>query len=44
MPEDGAPDRVGVGPRGLGPVSRFLQGGVSGHVATHTRATVVIAR
>lgn len=41
---DGGYDTVVVGSRGLGAISRFLQGSVSGHVATHTRATVVIAR
>jgi nucleotide-binding universal stress UspA family protein len=42
--EDGGFDTVVVGSRGLGAVSRFLQGSVSGHVATHARATVVVAR
>ncbi len=42
--EEGAFDAVVVGSRGLGVVSRFLQGSVSEHVATHARATVVIAR
>ncbi|HET7181245.1 MAG TPA: universal stress protein [Candidatus Limnocylindrales bacterium] len=42
--DDGGYDTVVVGSRGLGAVSRFLQGSVSGHVATHTHATVVIAR
>lgn len=37
-------DIVVVGSRGLGPVSRFLQGSVSEHVATHANATVVVAR
>jgi nucleotide-binding universal stress UspA family protein len=37
-------DMVVVGSRGLGPVSRFLQGSVSEHLATHAKATVVIAR
>ena len=41
---DGGYDTVVVGSRGLGAVSRFLQGSVSGHVATHTKATVVVAR
>lgn len=41
--EDGY-DMVVVGSRGLGPVSRFLQGSVSEHVATHAAATVVVAR
>jgi len=42
--EDGDFDTVVVGSRGLGAVSRFLQGSVSEHVATHARATVVISR
>ena len=42
--EEGGFDTVVVGSRGLGPVSRFLQGSVSEHVATHVDATVVIAR
>jgi nucleotide-binding universal stress UspA family protein len=42
--EEGGFDTVVVGSRGLGPVSRFLQGSVSEHVATHADATVVIAR
>ena len=42
--EDGGYDIVVVGSRGLGVVSRFLQGSVSEHVATHSAATVVIAR
>ena len=37
-------DLVVVGSRGLGAVSRFFQGSVSEHVATHGTATVVIAR
>jgi len=37
-------DMVVLGSRGLGTVSRFLQGSVSEHVATHAKATVVIAR
>ncbi|HEY8239111.1 MAG TPA: universal stress protein [Candidatus Limnocylindrales bacterium] len=41
---DGGFDVVVVGSRGLGAVSRFLQGSVSEHVATHTEATVVIVR
>jgi nucleotide-binding universal stress UspA family protein len=41
---EGGFDTVIVGSRGLGPVSRFLQGSVSEHVATHAQATVVIAR
>jgi nucleotide-binding universal stress UspA family protein len=37
-------DTVVLGARGLGSLSRFLQGSVSEHVATHANATVVIAR
>jgi len=37
-------DMVVLGSRGLGALSRFLQGSVSEHVATHAKATVVIAR
>ncbi|HSL32981.1 MAG TPA: universal stress protein [Candidatus Limnocylindrales bacterium] len=42
--ESGGFDTVVVGSRGLSALSRFLQGSVSEHVATHTNATVVIAR
>lgn len=42
--EEGDYDMVVLGSRGLGAVSRFLQGSVSEHVATHAKATVVIAR
>jgi nucleotide-binding universal stress UspA family protein len=42
--EDGAYDMVVVGSRGLGALSRVLQGSVSEHVATHAAATVVVAR
>lgn len=42
--EAGGFDTVVVGSRGIGPVSRVLQGSVSGHVAIHADATVVIAR
>ncbi len=42
--EDGGYDMVVVGSRGLGLLSRALQGSVSEHVATHSRTTVVIAR
>ena len=41
---EGGYDTVVVGSRGLGAVSRFLQGSVSEHVVTHTDATVVVAR
>ena len=37
-------DTVVVGSRGLGAMSRVLQGSVSEHVATHATATVVVAR
>ena len=42
--EDGGYDMVIVGSRGLGALSRALQGSVSEHVATHAQATVVVAR
>ncbi len=42
--EQGGFDTVIVGSRGLGSVSRFLQGSVSEHVATHADATVIVAR
>ena len=42
--EDGGYDMVVVGSRGLGTLSRFLQGSVSEHVATHAGTTVVVAR
>ncbi len=37
-------DVIVIGSRGLGAVSRALQGSVSDHVAMHARATVVVAR
>lgn len=37
-------DTIVVGSRGLGAVSRIMRGSVSAHVATHSDATVVIAR
>lgn len=37
-------DVVVVGSRGLGAMSRILQGSVSEHVATHAAATVIVAR
>jgi nucleotide-binding universal stress UspA family protein len=40
----GAYDTIVVGSRGLGTVDRILQGSVSGHVATHASATVIVAR
>jgi nucleotide-binding universal stress UspA family protein len=42
--ETGAFDTVVIGSRGLNPLSRFLQGSVSEHIATHAEATVIIAR
>ena len=37
-------DTIVIGSRGLGTLTRALQGSVSEHVATHASATVVIAR
>jgi nucleotide-binding universal stress UspA family protein len=37
-------DTIVVGSRGLNAAERFLQGSVSAHVATHAKATVVVAR
>jgi nucleotide-binding universal stress UspA family protein len=42
--QEGGYDMVVLGSRHLGAVSRVLQGSVSEHVATHSPATVVIAR
>ena len=42
--EMGKFDTIVVGSRGLGSISRFFQGSVSEHVATHANATVVVAR
>jgi len=42
--EESGYDIVVVGSRGLGTISRIMQGSVSEHVATHAKATVVIAR
>ena len=44
LAETGGFDMIVVGSRGLGAISRFLQGSVSEHVATHAAATVVISR
>jgi nucleotide-binding universal stress UspA family protein len=41
---EGRFDTIVVGSRGLGSLTRFLQGSVSEHVATHANATVVVAR
>jgi len=37
-------DTIIVGTRGLGTVSKALQGSVSEHVASHARGTVIVAR
>jgi nucleotide-binding universal stress UspA family protein len=42
--EAGKFDTIVMGSRGLGAVSRMLQGSVSEHVATHAAATVVVTR
>lgn len=42
--EKGDFDTIILGSRGLGALGRVLQGSVSGHVATHARATVIVAR
>lgn len=41
---DGGYDTVVVGSRGLGAISRVLQGSISEHVATHAETTVIVAR
>jgi nucleotide-binding universal stress UspA family protein len=41
---DGGYDTVVLGSRGLGAVSRALQGSVSEHVATHAETSVIVAR
>jgi nucleotide-binding universal stress UspA family protein len=41
---EGEFDAVIVGSRGLGTVSRALQGSTSEHIATHAETTVIIAR
>ncbi len=42
--EAGDYDVVVIGSRGLGALSRFLQGSISEHVATHSDATVIVVR
>jgi len=42
--EQGGYDMVVLGSRGKGATARFFQGSVSEHVATHSKATVVITR
>jgi nucleotide-binding universal stress UspA family protein len=37
-------DTIVVGSRGLGAAERFLRGSVSERLATHSKATVVVAR
>jgi nucleotide-binding universal stress UspA family protein len=37
-------DVIVVGARPMGALARFLQGGVSGHVATHATTSVLVAR
>jgi nucleotide-binding universal stress UspA family protein len=37
-------DTIVIGTRGLGSLTRMLQGSVSEHVATHAHVTVVVAR
>jgi nucleotide-binding universal stress UspA family protein len=41
---EGGFDTIIVGSRGLGPLSRALQGSISEHVATHADTTVIVAR
>jgi nucleotide-binding universal stress UspA family protein len=41
---DGDFDTIVIGSRGLGALSRLLQGSVSEHVATHAESTVVLVR
>ncbi|MEO8207601.1 MAG: universal stress protein [Chloroflexota bacterium] len=42
--DEGSFDTVIVGSRGLNVMSRMLQGSVSEHVVTHSKATVIVAR
>jgi nucleotide-binding universal stress UspA family protein len=41
---EGAFDAIIVGSRGLGAVSRALQGSISAHVAAHAETSVIVAR
>ena len=41
---EGGFDTVIVGSRGLGAISRALQGSISEHVSTHAETTVIVAR
>jgi nucleotide-binding universal stress UspA family protein len=42
--EEGDYDTIILGSRGMGTVSRVLQGSVSEHVASHAHSTVIVAR
>ena len=42
--DEGSFDTVVIGSRGLNVMGRMLQGSVSEHVVTHSKATVVVAR
>jgi nucleotide-binding universal stress UspA family protein len=42
--EQGGYDTIVIGSRGLGALGRFFSGSVSEHVATHAKATVIVAR
>ena len=41
---EGGFDTVILGSRGLGAISRALQGSISEHVSTHAETTVIVAR
>ena len=42
--QSGEYDTIVVGSRGLTAAEQFFQGSVSEHVATHAKATVIVAR
>jgi nucleotide-binding universal stress UspA family protein len=42
--DEGGFDTVILGSRGLGAISRTLQGSISEHVSTHAETTVIVAR
>lgn len=42
--ESGGYDTIVIGSRGMGWLSRALQGSISEHVATHANATVIVTR
>jgi nucleotide-binding universal stress UspA family protein len=44
MADERGYDTIVIGTRGLGTLTRMLQGSVSDHVATHAHATVIVAR